>query len=258
MMNVISRACAAVLVTFGLSLSTVQAGQLADSDGLQTKATVYLWLPTMEGDLKYGPADGGATIGAGAILDALEMAFMGGLEFRKNEWSLLTDVIYLDLQDSKTNPVALPGGGDFQTEIDLELKGWQLGLYGGYRLYRTERASLDLLAGARYLSLDTDARLGASGPLPDRSLDRSASIWDGVIGFRGVVDLGNHWFAPYHADIGTGDSEVTWQAMVGVGYDLGWGDVTMVYRHLEWDQGDNELIQGLSFSGPAFAVDYRF
>ena len=48
------------------------------------------------------------------------------------------------------------------------------------------------------------------------------------------------------------------QAMVGVGYDLGWGDATMLYRHLEWDQGEDELLQGLSFSGPAVSVNYRF
>lgn len=212
----------------------------------------------MAGDLKFAAGDGGATVDAGALIDALEMAFMGALEFRHNEWSLLTDVIYLDLRDSKTSQIGLPGGGSFSTGIDLELRGWQLGIYGGYRLFRTEHAQLDLLAGARYLSLDADARLTASGPLPDRNLHRSASIWDGVIGVRGVVDLGNHWFLPYHVDAGAGDSELTWQAMVGVGYDLGWGDVTMTYRHLEWDQDDDELIQGLSFSGPGVSVNYRF
>lgn len=183
---------------------------------------------------------------------------MGVLELRHNEWSLLTDLIYLDLRDSKTSQIGLPGDGSFSTGIDLELRGWQLGIYGGFRLYRTEHAQLDLLAGARYLSLDADARLTASGPLADRNLHRSASIWNGVVGVRGVVDLGNHWFLPYHVDAGAGDSELTWQAMVGVGYDLGWGDVTMTYRHLEWDQDDDELIQGLSFSGPGVSVNYRF
>jgi hypothetical protein len=187
---------------------------------------------------------------------------MGAVELRKEKWSLLADVIYLDLGDAKTSRVALPGGGGIETHVDLQLSGWQLGLYGGYQLYRTDRGSLDVLAGVRHLSLDTDATLGLSGPLPPslptRELSRSASIWDGVVGLRGRVEVNRNWFIPYHADVGAGDSELTWQAMTGIGYAASWGDVQLVYRHLEWDEGDDKLIQGLSFSGPGVAVKYRF
>lgn len=33
------------------------------------------------------------------------------------------------------------------------------------------------------------------------------------------------WFVPYHFDIGVGESTLTWQAAVGLGYAFRWGDV---------------------------------
>ena len=242
--------------------ATSQAGEATGSNELETSFTLYVWLPSMSGDLKY-PADGGnATVDGSDILNALQMAFMGAFEAREGKWSLLADVIYLDLGDDKTSQVGLPGGGAITGKVDLQLSGWQIGLYGGYQLYRTDRASVNLLAGARYLTLDADTTLSASGPLPpslpSANLSDSTSIWDAVIGLRGRVELSPNWFVPYHADVGAGDSELTWQAMSGIGYQAGWGDVMVVYRHLAWDQGDDDLLQGLSFTGPAVAFRYHF
>lgn len=242
--------------------SAPRAAGAPPTDEVQTNLTLYLWLPSMDGDLAYEGNGGSASIDASDILDALEMAFMGTLEVRKNRWSMLADVIYLDLGQDKTTSVGLPGGGAIRADVDLQLSGWQIGLYGGYSLYQTETASLDLLAGARYLGLDSDAKLTISGPLPpslpSANLSRSADIWDAVVGFRGRVELNPNWFVPYHADVGAGDSDLTWQAMAGIGYQAGWGDVILAYRHLEWDEGDDGFLQGLSFSGPGVAVRFRF
>ncbi|MFM1892614.1 MAG: hypothetical protein RLZ44_1691, partial [Pseudomonadota bacterium] len=156
-MKMISRVASAVawsalalLVSFA---TTSHAGETADANEVQTSFTLYLWLPSMEGDLKYDLDGGSATVDGSDILDALQMAFMGAFEARKNKWSLLADVIYLNLGQDKTSRVDLPRGGAIKTKVDLQLSGWQIGLYGGYQAYRTDRASLDLLAGARYLTL---------------------------------------------------------------------------------------------------------
>ena len=242
--------------------ATSQAAEAAAADEIQTSFTLYLWLPSMEGDLKYELDGGSSSIDAGDILDALQMAFMGAFEVRKDKWSLLADVIYLDLGQDKTSRVDLPFGGAIETKVDLQLSGWQIGLYGGYQAYRTDRASLDLLAGARYLTLDTDAKLDIDGPLPPSlptvKLSGSTDIWDAVVGVRGRAALTPNWFVPYYADVGAGDSDLTWQAMAGIGYQAGWGDVMLVYRHLEWDEGDDGLLQGLGFTGPAAAVRFNF
>lgn len=225
--------------------------------------TLYGWFPSMDGELRYdlGGSDG-ASVDAGDILDALNMTFMGAFETRHGRWSLLADLIYLDLGSRDNSSVSLPGGGSIDTEVDLALDGWQFGLYGGYNLYLTPKASLDILAGLRYLSIDTDAELDIDGPLdlnlPSARLSTSTDVLDGVVGVRGRASINDKWFVPYHADVGAGDSDLTWQAMAGIGYAAGWGDVVLVYRHLAWDEGDDGLLQELSFSGPALAFKFHF
>lgn len=255
----------AQVLTATLLLSMVRslhAANAADSETLQTNATLYVWLPSMGGDLKYNVGNGSATVSGSDILNALNMAFMGALEFRKGKWSLLTDVVYLDLGADKISSVGLPGGGAINAGVDLDVSGWQLGVYGGYQLYATDKATLDILGGVRYLTLDTDASLSITGPLPPSlptaNLSASTDVWDAVVGFRGKLELGNDWYMPYHADVGAGDSELTWQAMVGVGYRAGWGDLLLFYRHLAWDEGDDKLLQGLEFTGPGMAVRFSF
>ena len=76
---------------------------------------------------------------------------------------------------------------------------------------------------------------------------------------RGRLGIGaSKWSVPYYADVGTGSSDLTWQAMTGLTYSYGWGDLMLVYRHLEYDEGPNGLLGGFSFSGPAFGAKFRF
>jgi hypothetical protein len=235
--------------------------QAADSADLNHAITLYGWLPGVSGETKY-PADGGATVDSSAILDALEMAFMGTYELRGGAWSLLADAVYLDLGNDKRSRVGLPGGGEISADVDQRLSGWQIGLYGGYRLYQSARLDMTALAGLRYLTIDSSVTLRIDGPLPPelpgRTLSASTDVWDGVVGVRGRLALSEDWFAPYHLDVGAGDSDLTWQAIAGVGYRAGWGETILVYRHLEWDQGDDGLLQALGFSGPALAFRFTF
>ena len=44
--------------------------------------------------------------------------------------------------------------------------------------------------------------------------------------------------------------------MTGFGHR--WRSVFLVYRHLSFDEGDDKLIDDLSFGGPAVGIDFRF
>jgi hypothetical protein len=97
------------------------------------------------------------------------------------------------------------------------------------------------------------------GPLQhDRKLSASEDLWDGIIGVKGRLSLNESWFMPYYADVGTGDTDLTWLVSGGIGYAFNWGDVILEYRHLEYDQGDDELIQDLAFSGGMLGVAFHF
>jgi hypothetical protein len=249
-------------LTLAIASFALAGAAVADTSADWKKsATVYLWLPSLNGELRFGPPESGGTVDAEKILDSLEMAFMGAFELSRGELSFIGDIIYLDLEAEKAgNFVSLPDPSERSINADLGVKGWQLGFYGAHTINKSERLQLSALAGLRYLSLDVETQVGITGPGGERSrrFERSAEVWDGVVGFRGQFSLNDKWFVPFHADVGTGESELTWQALTGIGYRFENLDTQLVYRHLEWDQGDTDLMQSLSFSGPALALRWRF
>lgn len=259
-----------VLVIFSMLfvLPVVYAAEGRDTDAWQQRILVYGWFPSVNGTLNFDiPGTGGsASADASDLVDGLQGVFMGTYEARKQKWAFLADVIYLNLSNSDDKLVSVPvgpGSGTVKLDAEQSMKAWVLGLYGGYNVYQTERMSTDVVAGVRYLSVDADVKLNVTGPLPPTlpgaKLSQSVDLWDGIIGVRGKATINDKWYLPYHLDIGAGDSDFTWQAMVGAGYRFNsWGDVVLAYRHLEYDEGNDGLLQDVSFSGPAIGINFRF
>jgi len=235
-------------------------------DRWEFSARLYGWFPSISGDLKYDLRGIGnsATVDAGDILDALEGVFMGSFQAQRGDWSLLTDLTYLNLANDKNNAISVPGGfgPGVTAQTKLELTGWVWNVAGGYRLFEQRGTRVNALLGFRMLDMDTKTKLAVSGPLPptlpSAKLRTTVTLWDGIVGLNGRVAFNQRWFAPFYLDVGTGDSSLTWQAMGGVGYSFNWGDLTLNYRHLSYDQDGDKLVQNLSFSGPELGVVFRF
>lgn len=242
----------------------VAANAAGGTSDWQYGLMLYGWLPSVSGDLRYSvPRDAGGgsfKVDASKILDALEFAVMASFEARKGDWSVFTDVIYLDLGADKSKAVTLPGGRlRTALDADLGLTGWVWTLAGGYTVWRHEGSYLDVLAGTRLLALDTEVKLTGEGPFRrGRKISDSVDLWDGIVGATGRLALDDHWFVPYYADVGTGSSNVTWQAAGGVGYAFNWGEVMLLYRHLQYDQGGDKLLEGVALSGGMLGVNFRF
>ena len=147
-----------------------------------------------------------------------------------------------------------------EVEGDVELRAWLLNFIGGYNLWESNQGRLDAIAGARYFDLKLDFRLGVNAGRLSPSVDRSpsVSVLDAVIGVKGNVDLNKQWYVPYYLDVGTGQSDFTWQALAGLGYRFHWGDVSLSYRHIGWQFGSNKRIDRLNLSGPLLAATFRF
>ena len=273
----------------GLALMTLvtislpaYAGDPAPPDKWTFAVRPYLWAPGISGTLKYDIPPGG---GGGAsvdissyILQNLNFALMLSAEARKGNWSVLTDVVYLDVEsdDSKVKSVSFTGpggrvevsaGADVGTKVNLSGIEWELA--GAYTVARGRNSSLDVLAGFRYLGLkaETDWQLSGTitGPGPGQSFAASGStsdrvdLWDGIIGIRGYVGLGqSKWAIPYYLDVGTGTSTITSQAMAGIEYRYSWGELQLLYRYLYYDLKGDKLLQNVSLNGPAIGVNFRF
>lgn len=237
--------------------------------------TPYLWMPNVDGTLKYSvpPGQSGAPeaqVGPNDYLENLQLALMLAGEARNGKWSIVTDMVYLDFGAEKSNVQAVNFGGSvvsssLDSGTQSSLKGLQWTLATGYSVLRT----LDVLGGFRYLGVEatTSWQLSAavSGPGAGQtfpasgSVSKRADLWDAIVGVRGRAPLGESpWSMPYHFDLGTGSSSVTWQAMLGIAYAFKWGDAVLAYRHLSYDQSDDKFFQDFRFSGPALGVTLRF
>ena len=219
-----------------------QAQESTADNGWQFAIAPYLWGSDISGQGQRGfPID----VDIGDIVDNLESVLMVSFEARKNKWLILADYIYLDVAASK--PV--PG-----SELNLNLEGTVFHLAGGYNLYQ-EKSRLDLIFGARNLDLD----IGLSITGTSFSPSRSGNNLDAIIGVKGQLSLSKRWYLPYYVDVGTGDSDLSWQTTAGVSFRAAkWVDLALVYRHLEWDFDSDKLLQDISFSGPAFGAIFRF
>ena len=249
-----------------LSGAAAAAGSTApaESGDWQYGLMIYGWLPSVNGDIKLplprGLGNQSVSVSADQILDALQFTVMGSFEARKGDWSLFTDLIYLDL-DGSDSKAATFSDGVTRTVLDgnLQLTGWVWTFGGGYTVWRNEGSYLDLLAGGRLLALDADLKLTGPGPFQlGRKTSDSVDLWDGIVGVTGRAKIDANWFVPYYLDVGAGSSQVTWQAAAGVGYAFRWGDVMLLYRHLQYDQNDDELLQNVSFGGGMLGVNFRF
>jgi hypothetical protein len=217
--------------------TTPQAGQ---QDSWEFGLEIYLWGASIGGKTGTGSS---IDVNFDALLEDLEMGFMGAFGARKGKWSFIADVVYLDVEDdTMVGPI----------KLSAVLTGWVVTPIVGYNLVETEKVRLDIVGGARYLYLDTKLGLG-----PER-VDESATIWDGIVGVRGDVNLNDKWYVPYYFDIGTGDSDLTWEAFAGVGYKFNKFDVVLAYRYLEWDFDDADVITELDFNGPLLGAKWVF
>ncbi len=264
-------ACAmAVAVALAIAPAAARA---ETSDDWQFNATIYGWLPSINMDLSFPTGgDSGTEITGSDILNALNFTFMGAFGAQKGKWGLWTDVIYLDLGSSTKQTRDLTVGGEpLPTSItgkaDLTITGWLWTTVGTYRVVDHPTYQMDVLAGARMLELGTDLKWSLAGDLGDPPLidasgksNVSQTNWDGIVGVRGRAEFGDDhkWFVPYYLDIGAGDSDFTWQAIVGAGYSFEWGDVLAVWRYLDYDLSNSAPIQNVDMSGPAIGVTFHF
>jgi hypothetical protein len=138
---------------------------------------------------------------------------------------------------------------------------------GTYELVKKPNYTLDVLGGVRYLDVSQTLDWSISGDISslppvsrDGSAEASSSLWDGIVGVKGVADLGNDhkWFIPYYLDVGTGQSDLTWQVNAGIGYRYNWGSLVATWRYLDYEMDSNEPIKSVNLNGPLFGATFQW
>lgn len=267
--------CTAVALCFGaLAAAPVAAQAPAKPDDWQFSATLYGWFPRLDGTTQFPSGASGPTldVDASTLIDNLKMAFMGTLRAQKGEWGGLADWFYSNIGNTRTSTRDLTIGGrplpgTATANLSLDIKTNILTLAGTYAAVQKPEYNMNVVFGARMLNLDQTLDYAISGDLgpitlPGRSgrADVSGTNWDAIVGATGRYRFGEglRWFAPYYVDIGTGNSQFTWQMVLGVGYSFGWGDIVAAWRYTDYDFKSGDALQSLTLQGPAVGVTFRF
>jgi hypothetical protein len=259
----------AAVIAIGTLIAPARAAAQAGGDQWRFALTPYLWLPNIDGTLKFSvpPGAGGSPsvdVGPNSYLENLDFAMMLAGEARRGDWAIISDLIYLDFSGESS---AVKSVGGIQVPVNQNtstgLKGLVWELAASYTVARSPTATFEVLGGFRYLGVEASVQWQLAGPiglLPQAgSYTEKADLWDAIVGVRGRVKLGGgNWYVPYYLDAGAGSSALTWQGVTGIGYAFRWGDALLAYRHLYYDQKGDKLFQDFSFSGPALGVSFRF
>jgi hypothetical protein len=256
-------------------LPTTSSAQSAPAYGEAERwifsATIYGYLPDIGGKLSVPVDSSGHSINVDAktILDHLKFTFMGTLDVHNGRWGAFTDIIYLDVGGSKSNvhtgTIGLPA--ETTADLNLDLKGTIWTVAGEYRVISDPTTKLDVVAGARLFNIKPTLGWqfhGDIGPIPEPgrtgSKQISENIWDGIVGVKGRVLFGDDrkWFVPFYADIGTGQSDLTWQVAGGVGYSFSWGQMFGMWRYLDYNFKSGKDLESINFNGPMLGVAFQW
>ncbi|MFZ1641045.1 MAG: hypothetical protein WAV07_06320 [Candidatus Contendobacter sp.] len=228
---------------------------LAQDSGWSFALSPYAWTPgfTSSVETAWGTVEVDKSIGD--VLSDLDLAFMGAFEARNGRWSLIADLVYADLSQSRPTPL-----GVLFSRAEIETEAKLLSGYAGYRVFEGGQVAVDLMAGFRVNSIDLDISL-APGLLAGQRFGMSETWVDPLIGGRARFDITDRWFATVFADVGgfRVGSDLTWQIFGSLGYQFNerWS-VQGGWRYFAIEKTINGRDVEIDLNGPLLGFTVRF
>ncbi|MGF6227742.1 opacity protein-like surface antigen [Inquilinus ginsengisoli] len=245
------------------ALETPAAAQDAAAPPASTTAgpwfvriTPYAWLPSVSGSTSGDRRIPSLSIDKGFsdILGDLDFAGMIVGTVRYDRIGLLVDLDYVSLTVNGNL------SGPFRTKYHVNMEALLATVGATARVVDEPKLGVDLLLGARIVALSVDGDLKGQGPFDrSRDFDDSATIVDGIVGVRAGVELGDGFSLIGYADIGAGNSDLTWQVLGAVEYSFSNSVSGAIgYRYLGYDFGGHAPLDDMALYGPIAGVTFRF
>jgi hypothetical protein len=219
------------------------------------KLAPYLWFAGLEGTAATIPGlpPGEIDISPSKALEDTETALMLMFEARKGRSGLFTDLVYSDVRSDEE---LIPSLG---LSLRSETKSTLLSFAYEYRLLQKERGSLDLLAGARYWSIDS--YLAFSGPLGLNGRNKESWV-DPLLGLKGYHLLGTSKFY-VSGGAALGGFGVGSRMFYDLNFNLGyqWNDAigTVVgYRWFDVDRDESGFVYDVRQAGFGLGLSWSF
>lgn len=168
-------------------------------------------------------------------------------------------------RDFSIGHVGIPASATTDLSLDIKALVWTVA--GEYRVVSDTAWTVDLLGGARMLQMKPMLGYSITGDLgpiviPGRNGSKQVdeSVWDGIVGVKGLYAFGEDrkWYAPFYLDVGTGQTQLTWQIAGGIGHSYDWGSVFAIWRYLDYNFQSGKALDDINMNGPMLGVAFRW
>ena len=222
--------------------------------GWSGQATLYLWLPTINGSQEGPDGQPLVDLDTNDVLSALDAAFMGSAFFQKDKFGILLDAVYAKLSSD---------GTWIQQRVSTETET-KLGFYTAalsYRVLDDPKGFVDGYAGARFFDTSVDFKIGTAN-LGQASFSKDLSWTDFIVGVRAGYTINDRWSLHGFADYGgfDGADDQSWELYGGANYAFAdhWAG-TFGYRYVSIQKRvTDRAALDIDIQGPLFGVTYKF
>ncbi|TYC64662.1 hypothetical protein FMN63_19500 [Stappia sp. BW2] len=214
--------------------------------------TPYFWMAGLGGETVTGD---NITMPFNKVIENLSFALMTSISAEKGRFGVYSDLIYMNLEGSKTTTATLVRR-TIDAKLDATIKGFITTNSLGYKIVDTPSSEIAGFGGFRYLWLSTDLDFSL-GNFSASASDQGQVI-DAVVGLRGETKLSDRWSVAYYGDVGTGQSDVTWQLFGAIGYEIKNIDLFAGYRYIGWRFDDVADLDALDTYGPVIGARFKF
>ena len=214
----------------------------------------YLWAAGISGDIaQFGLPTVSVDTSFSDIFDNLDFGAMFVNELRYDRFGLVTDFIYVKISGEKGTPLGL-----LADSVSVDTQSLIFTAAGEYRILEQPDATLDLMAGARVWSVDTDISF-AGGPLGGITGSDGDTWVDAMVGFKGRINMTPEWYLSGWAMAGGGSSDFMWDLWGGVGYQFTDQFAAVAgYRGLGVDYENDGFVFDAIQHGPLLGAVFRF
>lgn len=256
----------ALLTGVALLGATVATPAAADSPkpagGWKFEVSPYFWLAGISGDIELqSRLGGGGSISVGVdqkfgdiFQDISAIPFMGMIEASYDRFTLIGDILYLQVESEASTPGPAFGGAEVRLTNTIG------SLVGTYRAVEDRRYSLEFGGGFRVWSFSTRAAL-TPGLLSGGVAEKSATWVDPILAGRLRGRLTDRLALSLYGDVGGFGvgSEFAWQVTGTLDYaPTDWLELKLGYRYLSVDYEGDRARYDLNFHGPFLAASFKF
>lgn len=248
-------------------MSDVSAEEYSDPGQWTYEFSPYFWAPGLKGNVAmFGAPTAAVDVKFADLFDAIHWGdfpavFMGNGEATNGTFGVYGDLLTFSLEvDAVTTPAP-----PVAVAAQLGLRKTVATAMGFYRAIDEQDGYLDVMAGARFWSVNGDLSLLAAGAGPIGGFARFAkdsdSWTDLMIGAKGRANITDQIFIKGWGMFGGFGiaSDTSWDLYGAIGYQYNdWITFQAGWRYVQVDYTNGPFVMDVQMSGPMLEATFKF